>query len=67
MIKENVIQIESGIMIRVDMSAKKIRYVKNTSFGILLHLVVKMVKYLASIFDHEIINLSNYRQITIKL
>ena len=36
-------------MINIDVSAKKVRYVKKISFGILLHVVVKMVKYLASI------------------
>ena len=41
-------------MINVDVSAKKIRYGKKISFGILLHVVVKMVKYLASIFDDDL-------------
>ena len=36
-------------MINVDVSAKLIKYVKKISFGILLHVVVKMVEYLASI------------------
>ena len=38
---ENVIQIKSGIMINVDVSAKNI-YVKKTIFEILLHVVAKM-------------------------
>ena len=40
---ENVIQIKSGITISVDAIAKNITYVKNIIFGILLHVVVKMV------------------------
>ena len=40
---ENVIQIKSGITISVDAIAKNIAYVKNIIFGILLHVVVKMV------------------------
>ena len=41
---EVVTQIKSGITIKSDMSAKKIIYVKKTVFGILLHVVAKMVK-----------------------
>ena len=41
MIKETVIQIKNGIMINVNVSAKKIRYVKKISFGILLHVFSK--------------------------
>ena len=43
---EKVIQIKSGITINVGTSAKiqkNIVYVKNIIFGILLHVVVKMV------------------------
>ena len=40
---ENVIQIKSRIMINVDVSAKKTRYVKKITFGMLLHVIVKMV------------------------
>ena len=40
--KENVIQINGGIMINVDMSVKDVAYVKMVMFGILLHVVVKM-------------------------
>ena len=45
--KENVIQINrwnqiSGMTINVDVSVKNI-YVKNTIFGIILHVVAKMV------------------------
>ena len=42
LIKENVIQIKSGITISVDASVKNITYGKNNVFGILLHGVVKM-------------------------
>ena len=41
---EVVTQIKSGITIKGDMSAKKIIYVKKIVFGILLHVVAKMVK-----------------------
>ena len=39
---KNVIQINGGIMINVDVSLKNIIYVKKIMFGILLHVVVKM-------------------------
>ena len=41
--EENIIQVKSGIMINVDVSVKNIMCVKNNIFGILLHVVVKMV------------------------
>ena len=56
---ESLIQIKSGIMINVDGSVKNIIYVKKIIFGILLHVVVKMVNikqiYFFSIwvFFHE--------------
>ena len=40
---ENVIQIKSGIAINVDVSVKNIIYVNKIIFGILLHVVAKMV------------------------
>ena len=40
--EENVIQINGGIMINVNVSVKNIMYVKKTMFGILLHVIVKM-------------------------
>ena len=40
--EENVIQINGGIMINVDVSVKNIIYVKKTIFEILLHAVAKM-------------------------
>ena len=43
LIAENVIQIRSEIMINVDGSVKNIMYVKKNIFGILLHVVGKMV------------------------
>ena len=42
LMKENVIQINDGIMINVDVSAKNVMYVKKIMFGILLHVIVKM-------------------------
>ena len=41
--EENVIQIKSGIIINVDVSIKNIIHVKENIFGILLHVVAKMV------------------------
>ena len=40
---KSVIQIKSGIKINVDASAKNIIYVKKIIFGILMHVVAKMV------------------------
>ena len=40
---ENVIQIKSGITINIDVSAKKIIYMKKILFGILLHVVTNIV------------------------
>ena len=40
---ENAIQIKSGITINVDASTKNIIYMKKIIFGILLHVVAKMV------------------------
>ena len=40
---ESVIQINSGIKINVDASAKDIIYVKKIIFGILLHVAAKML------------------------
>ena len=42
--EENVIQINVGITINVDVSVKNVMYAKKIIFGILLHAVVKMEK-----------------------
>ena len=42
LMEENVIQINDGITINVNVSAKNFIYVKKIIFGILLHVVVKM-------------------------
>ena len=55
LIVQNVFQIIGGIMINVDVSVKNIIYVKHISFGILLHLVAKMEKKLASIMNDSAI------------
>ena len=39
---ENVIQINGGTMINVDVSVKNIIYVKKSMFGIMLHVIVIM-------------------------
>ena len=41
--EKNVIQIKSGIMINADVSVKYIIYAKKIIFGIILHVVAKMV------------------------
>ena len=40
--EKNVIQINGGIMINVDVSVKRVMYVKKIIFGVLLYVVVKM-------------------------
>ena len=42
LMEENVIQINGGIMINIDVSVKSVMYVKKIMFGIPLHVVVKM-------------------------
>ena len=42
LMEENVIQLNSGIMINVDVSAKKSMYVKKIMFGILVNVLVKI-------------------------
>ena len=39
---KNVIQINGGIMINVDMNVKNVMYVKKIMFGILLYVIVNM-------------------------
>ena len=41
--EENLIPINGGITINVDASVKNIIYAKKTIFGILLHVVLKMI------------------------
>ena len=40
--EQNVIQLNGGITINVDVSVKNIIYVKKIMFEILLHVIVKM-------------------------
>ena len=40
--KQKVSQINGGIIINVDVSVKKVMYVKKITFQILLHVIVKM-------------------------
>ena len=40
--EENVIQINGGIVINVDVSVKNVMYVKKNMLGILLDVIVKM-------------------------
>ena len=42
LMEENVIQINGGITINVDVSVKNVMYVKKVIFGILLQVVEKM-------------------------
>ena len=48
---ENVIQVNSGITINIDVSVKNAMYMKKIMFGILLHLNEKM----ASIMNDSVI------------
>ena len=43
LMEENVIQINGGIMIDVNVSVKNVMYMKKIIFGILLNVVVRMV------------------------
>ena len=52
---KNVIRINGGIMINVDVSVKNVIYVKKITFGILLHGIVKMENFLTSIMDDSAI------------
>ena len=40
---ENVIKIKSAIMVNVDVSVKNVMHAKKIIFGILLHVVVKII------------------------
>ena len=40
--EDDVIQINGGIRINVDVDVKTVMYVKKVIFGILLHVIVKM-------------------------
>ena len=42
LMEEIVTQINSGIMINVNVSVKNVMYVKKITFGILLHIIVKV-------------------------
>ena len=42
--EKNVIQINGGIIINVDVVVKNVMYVKKVKFGIPIHVVVKMEK-----------------------
>ena len=55
LIEEGALQINSGIMINVNGSVKNVMYVKKIMFGILLHVIIKMETYLASIMDDSVI------------
>ena len=51
----NVIQINGGTTLNVDVSVNNVIYVKNIVFGILLYVVVKIEKKLLSIMDDLVI------------
>ena len=55
LMKQNVIQINGGIMINLDVSVKKIMYVKKIIFGILEKYICENGKYLAGIMDDSMI------------
>ena len=43
--EENIIQVKSGKTMNVDVNMKTIIYMKNTIFGILIHVVVKIESF----------------------
>ena len=45
LVEENIIQVKSGKTMNVDVNIKTIIYVKNTIFGILIHVVVKIESF----------------------
>ena len=49
LMKENVTQINGKIMVNIDVNVKSVMYVKKIMFGILLHVVMKIEKHLASV------------------
>ena len=53
--EKNVIHINGGIITNVNVKVKNVMYVKKIMFGILLHVIVKIKKYLASIMDDLVI------------
>ena len=42
LVEENIIQVKSSKTMNVDVNIKTIIYVKNTIFGILIHVVIKI-------------------------
>ena len=50
LMEENLIQINFGITINVNVNVKNIIYVKEIIFGILLHVVAKMVNIKQALF-----------------
>ena len=42
--EENIININAGIAINVDVSVKSVKYEEKIMFGILLHVILKMKK-----------------------
>ena len=55
LMEENVIQINGGITIYVDVNVKNIIYMKKIIFGTLLHVDTKLEKYLVSVIDDSVI------------
>ena len=53
--EKNVIHINGGIITNVNVKVKNVMYVKKIMFGILLHVIVKIKKYLASTMDDLVI------------
>ena len=45
LVEENIIQVKSSKTMNVDVNIKTIIYVKNTIFGILIHVVVKIESF----------------------
>ena len=62
LIEKNVIQINGGIAINVDVSVKNVIYVKKILFGILLHAAVKTDIYQVLCMIQQLRVMKLYRQ-----
>ena len=60
--EENVIQVNGEIMINVNVNVKNAMYVKKIMFAILLHVIVKTEKKLASITDDSAITCDEIKE-----
>ena len=66
LMKQNVIEINGGITIKVDVKVKNIIYVKKITFGILLHVIVKMKNIWQVLWMIQWLSLMKLKRHTIK-